>query len=157
MQFGSLAQFAQHLLTIERDMERLMQKPLKQAATLVEKTAKAELGHYQPASGPFPEWAPLAEATLKTHAAYGVGDSPLLLTGGLYASIEHEVSGREAVIGTKSEIGAYQEFGTDKIPPRPFMGPAAYNNREKIKHIFASGLANAVAGGNALIGHDITE
>ena len=76
----------------------------------------------------------------------GVGDTPLLVTGELYASIEHEVEGNEAVIGTKLEIGEYQEFGTKNIPPRPFMGPAAFNNQAKIKKIMSHSLVTAIVG-----------
>jgi HK97 gp10 family phage protein len=75
----------------------------------------------------------------------------LLVTGELYASIQHESSGNEAVIGSKMDIGAYQEFGTDKIPPRPFMGPAAFVNKEKIERIMARGVVAGILGGNALL------
>lgn len=146
-----LASFAVHLAAIELAVQIKAEKALEHAAELIEKTAKDEIGHYQPAVGPFQSWSPLAASTLAHHAAMGVGDSPLLVTGELYASIQHESVGKEAVIGTKMDIGAYQEFGTDKIPPRPFMGPAAFVNKEKIERIMARGVVAGILGGNALL------
>jgi HK97 gp10 family phage protein len=146
-----LATFALHLAAMELAVQIKAEKALEHTAELIEKTAKEELGHYQPAVGPFQAWPALAPGTLAHHAALGVGDSPLLVTGELYASIQHESSGNEAVIGSKMDIGAYQEFGTDKIPPRPFMGPAAFVNKEKIERIMARGVVAGILGGNALL------
>ncbi len=98
---------------------------VKEFAEEVEKTAKEELGNYQPAYGPFNAWDSLAESTKEDRANQGYPeDEPLLRSGELRDSIEHEVMGLSAIIGTKSQIGFWQEVGTDKIPPRPFMGPA---------------------------------
>ncbi|MBX9901253.1 MAG: hypothetical protein K2Y28_10785 [Burkholderiaceae bacterium] len=146
-----LASFGLHLAAMELVVQKRAEQALAHAAELIEKTAKEEIGHYQPAVGPFEAWQALAPSTLAHHAAMGVGDTPLLVTGELYASIEHELSGNEAVIGTKMEIGAYQEFGTDKIPPRPFMGPAAFKNKDKIERIMAKGVVAGMLGGNALL------
>lgn len=149
-EFNDLATFIQHFATLEVAVQRSAERGLDQAAALVEKTAKAEIGHYQPAVGPFEAWPQLADSTLAHHAAMGVGDTPLLVTGELYGSIQREIAGNEAVIGTTMEIGAYQEFGTEKIPPRPFMGPAAYVNREKIEQIMARSAVAGLLGGNAV-------
>src|SRR6267378_1952769 len=130
--FDDLTSFIAHFAVIERAVHKHAKHGLEKSAQLIEKTAKEEIGHYQPAVGPFPEWAPLADSTLAHHTSMGVGDSPLLVTGELYASIEHKVQGDEAMIGTKMAIGAYQEFGTEHIPPRPFMGPAVFNSKAKI-------------------------
>lgn len=152
-----LASFALHLLAMEVAVQRQAEKGLERVVTVIEETAKEELGHYQPSVGPFDEWKALAPATLAHHDAMGVGDSPLLVTGELYASIEHEVHGREAVVGTKLDIGAYQEFGTEKIPPRPFMGPAAFVNKAKIERMMGGSVVSGMMGGNALLGHDISK
>ena len=91
----------------------------------IEETAKEELGVYQPAVGPFEAWSPLAESTKADRARAGYAeDEPLLRSGSLRNSIESEVIGLAAIVGTKSEIGLWQEVGTDRIPPRPFIGPA---------------------------------
>lgn len=144
-EFDNIASFIGHLAMVERGMHGHIERAVEKAAVLIETTAKDELGHYQPAVGPFPAWPDLAERTLEHHERMGVGDTPLLVTGELYASIEHETHGNEAIIGTKSEIGAYQEFGTPSIPPRPFMGPAALRSKEGIEEIFGRALAGAIA------------
>lgn len=91
----------------------------------IEETAKEEIGVYQPAVGPFEAWAPLAESTKADRVRSGyTEDDPLLRSGELKNSIESEVVGLAAIVGTKSEIGLWQEMGTDRIPPRPFIGPA---------------------------------
>ncbi|MCG7388749.1 hypothetical protein [Pantoea sp. ACRSB] len=91
----------------------------------IEETAKEELGVYQPAVGPFEAWSPLTESTKADRARAGYAeDEPLLRSGGLRESIESEVTGLAAIVGTKSEIGLWLEVGTDRIPPRPFIGPA---------------------------------
>ncbi|MDF7658314.1 hypothetical protein PUG81_04980 [Erwiniaceae bacterium L1_54_6] len=91
----------------------------------IEETAKEEIGVYQPAVGPFEAWAPLADSTKadRVHSGYSE-DDPLLRSGELKDSIESEVIGLAGIVGTKSEIGLWQEVGTDHMPPRPFIGPA---------------------------------
>ncbi len=91
----------------------------------IEKTAKEELGVYQPAVGPFEAWDSLAQSTMDQRVSAGYSaDEPLLRSGELRDSIESEVVGLAAIVGTKSEIGFWQEMGTPKMPPRPFIGPA---------------------------------
>ncbi len=91
----------------------------------IEETAKEEIGVYQPAVGPFEAWSPLEEATKTARMRSGFSaDEPLLRSGGLRDTIESEIMGLAAIVGTKSEIGLWQEIGTDRIPPRPFIDPA---------------------------------
>jgi len=91
----------------------------------IEETAKEEIGVYQPAVGPFEAWAPLAESTKADRVRTGyTEDDPLERSGELKNSIESEVVGLAGIVGSKSEIGLWQEMGTDRIPPRPFIGPA---------------------------------
>jgi len=91
----------------------------------IEETAREDIGVYQPAYGPFEAWAPLAESTKADRVRQGyTEDEPLLRSGELRDSIESEVVGLAAIVGTKSQIGFWQEVGTENIPPRPFIGPA---------------------------------
>ena len=113
---------------------------LEVCARLIEKTAKAEIGHYQPETGPFPTWAPLADSTMREKTRLGyVGrlsaDDPLYRTGAMRDSIEHRTGELETEIGTDSEIAPYHEFGTAKMPPRPFLGPALVTNKDNIEKI----------------------
>jgi HK97 gp10 family phage protein len=144
--FNHVGAFIAHLATLERKAKERAKQGLKKSAKLIEKTAKAEIGNYQPAVGPYRKWEQLADSTLAHHDRMGVGDSPLMVTGQLYASIQHEVEDGHAVIGSTMEIAKYQEFGTDRIPARPFMGPALYVNKEKIRKIMGAAVFSAVAG-----------
>lgn len=158
-EFDSPAAFALHLLAVSYAIHKAEQAGLERVAKLIEKDAKDRIGHYQAAIGPFPEWEPLADSTEyeKSRAGYPV-DAPLLRTGEMRESIEHEVARNEAVIGSKQDKAAWQEFGTDSIPPRPFIGPAAFNNRDKIEQILGEALVQGLTGGeviHAALGYDM--
>lgn len=157
-EFADVALFAEHLLLLNLAIERSVHKGLEKAAKLIENDAKRQIGHYQDAVGPFQDWAPLADSTEAEKARLGYPiDAPLLRDGHLRDSIEHEVSGLEAVVGSKSDIAVYQEFGTKTIPPRPFIGPAAFKNKEAIQKILGKALVEGLIGGEAIhesLGYD---
>jgi HK97 gp10 family phage protein len=157
-EFGSLAAFASHLVTLQATVALEAHKGLKEVAEAITKTAKGEIGSYQQAIGPFPAWAQLAGATVADRVAKGyTPDDPLLRDGKMRDSISNGVSGHEAVIGSDSNIAVYQELGTDKIPPRPFLGPAVIHNHEAIKRILGAALARGILGGGpipASLGYD---
>ncbi|MBV8635986.1 MAG: hypothetical protein JO002_15935 [Burkholderiaceae bacterium] len=139
-EFANIGALVAHLATVERSMHKRLDQALEKSAQVIEKAAKDKIGEYQEAEGHFAAWEQLADSTLAHHEAMGVGDTPLLVTGGLYGSIEHEVRDGQAVIGSKLEIANYQEFGTDTIPPRPFLGPAALQSKAKVEKIMGQGL-----------------
>lgn len=153
-QFNSLTAFVTHFAKLELAVRHEAEHALGKCAKVITKTAKSELGYYQPGVGDFQAWSPLAERTLKYHDEMGVGESPELVTGELYASIEDEQSGPEAVSGTKLEIGKYQEFGTPEMPPRAFMGPAAIRSKAEAETIMGKAVVVGLIGGNALLGHE---
>jgi HK97 gp10 family phage protein len=151
MHFETMGQFADHLLKASVGEVIALQKGLEKCAVLVEKTAKSELGTYQPEVGPFQNWEELADVTKDDRVRLGYTENdPLLRSGNLQESITHEVAGLEAIIGSTSPVMAYQEFGTDKIPPRPVIGPAAFRNKEKIKNIIGVAAITGIAAGSAI-------
>jgi len=102
----------------------------------VQKRAIDSVGHYQPAISPFPEWAPLAPATIarKMRGRRGRGwglngnpDSPLYRTGEFRKHIFYRINQRDltATIGTTKDYIVNTELGTSRMPPRPVFGPAA--------------------------------
>lgn len=143
-EFSNLTSFIAHMAILEHVVEHEAEKGLRRAARVISNAAKEELGYYQPEVGPFVAWAPLAASTLEHHKTLGVGESPELVTGQLYASIEDEAQGNEAVSGSKLDIAAYQELGTAKMPPRPIFGPAAWKSREEIEKIIGEGAVKAM-------------
>ncbi|HEX7854436.1 MAG TPA: HK97-gp10 family putative phage morphogenesis protein [Sphingobium sp.] len=145
----SLLGAATAMLAAEVAINRNARKALERVATKVEKTAKSEFGAYQPATGSFAAWEELAESTQEERARLGyTPDDPLLREGDLRDSISHEVADLVAVIGSTSEIAEHHEFGTSKMPPRPFLGPAVERNKKAI----IKELGGAVVDG--LIGDD---
>ena len=131
-----LGEFALHLAKVAVQEHTLLERGLVEAAKVVQQAARDKIGHYQDASGPFQEWAPLKMTTIAERIRLGyTPNDPLLRDGTLRSSIVREVHGLEAVIGSKMTIAAYQEFGTSRIPPRPFLGPAAQEKRDEIMRI----------------------
>lgn len=157
-EFEGALEFAEHLLMLNMAIEQSTHHGMEKVAKIIERDAKAQIGHYQPEVGPFQDWAPLAESTEDQKARLGYPlDAPLLREGKLRESIEHEVEGHEAVVGSKSEIAEYQEFGTSTIPPRPFIGPAAFKNKAAIQQIIGKALVEGLMGGEAIhpsLGYD---
>ncbi len=157
---NSLAEAA--VLMAERAVVALVEAEagLNQAAQLIKNDAKIRIGHYQDSAGPFPEWAELADSTEAEKERLGYQlDAPLLREGDLRDSIVTEQHGLEAVVGSKMAIAAYQEFGTDRIPPRPFLGPAAYERKDAIKAIIGKVTVNGLVNGSFIhpsLGYDIT-
>lgn len=144
-EFMSLGDFALHLAAMATAVEVVAQQTLGKAARLIEREAKAEIGHYQPATAHFAAWAPLADATVEDRVRKGYSpDEPLLREGTLRDSIGHQVSGLEALVGSTSDIAVYQELGTSTIPPRAFLGPAAIRKKEQIEKLIGAAAANAM-------------
>ncbi|MGI4793142.1 MAG: hypothetical protein ACRYG8_03470 [Janthinobacterium lividum] len=150
----SAAAFALHLEAVAHRMEHGDQEAMEQAALVVERRAKAIIGHYQDAAAPFAGWAELADATKEDRVRQGFADNdPLERTGGLRDSIEHVAAPKEAVVGSNSEIAEYQELGTGHIPPRSFLGTAAVQTSEQVARILGQGAVTALVGRSVFQGH----
>lgn len=151
-EFHSLGEFAEHILhTMVKEVER-QSHALEKAAVLIEKEAKSLIGEYQSEAGPFMAWAPLADSTLEEKARLGYTgqvsqDDPLLRTGEMRDSIKHKVIGTsEAHVGSDSDIAVFQELGTDKIPPRSFLGTAAVHKEKEVAEIIGESVVMALIG-----------
>ncbi|MGH7068185.1 MAG: hypothetical protein ACREFO_05885 [Acetobacteraceae bacterium] len=131
----SIEQAVTRLAEIDLDLHHELYMTLKRAAVAIEREAKREIGHYQPARGPFISWAPLRPRTVreKTHLGYSPPDNPLKRTGTLRASIDHEVMTvapgmpMEAEIGANGVVAVAQSVGAPSrnLPARDFLGHAA--------------------------------
>ncbi len=121
---------------------------LEASAGLLEAEAKSEFGTYQQGAGPFAAWSPLADSTKRERVRLGfTPDDPLLRTGDLRDSIEHEVEDWDAVVGSTSPIMPYQEFGTARIPPRPVLGIALQRCWPAIQGFMGQAVASGFTGG----------
>lgn len=108
---------SKHDATVKRNLER--------AAKMLETESKRVIGTYEYG------WTPLAASTLARKAA----DTPLLETGEMRASIEHKTFPKEAYVGSNNQKAVWQELGTDRIPPRSFLGEAAHRKEKEIQRI----------------------
>jgi HK97 gp10 family phage protein len=150
-EFDSITSFLVHLAEVEVGIHAALHRGLDKALEVIEKDAKGRIGNYQDAVGPFPEWAELADSTEAEKERLGFpSGAPLERTGEMRDSIEREIVGLEGVVGSKDDIAEYQEFGTDRIPPRPFIGPAAFANKDKIQKILGHAIVEGLVGGEVI-------
>jgi hypothetical protein len=148
--FNSPLAFAQHLANLSMQFHVVAQAGLDDACKVIEKTAKDEIGTYQPAVGAFQPWAPLADSTVADRVAKGYSpDEPLLREGDLRDSIGREVHAVEAAVGSTSQIMVWQELGTSRMPPRAVLGPAAIRSKDAIERILGKRVFDGIVYGAA--------
>lgn len=63
--------------------------------------------------------------------------------GTLRNSIITVLAGTSATIGPTVNYGGYQEFGTSKMPPHPYMGPALDRNTGPFQQALSQIVADA--------------
>src|SRR5690348_10894252 len=96
--FESPALFAEHLVKVAFKQELALHEGLKAALRLIRNRARQKMGHYQDQSGPFQDWAELAEATKEERLRLGYTENdPLLRSGELRNSIVDEAGVLEGV------------------------------------------------------------
>jgi HK97 gp10 family phage protein len=156
--FKSLGAFAAHLMVLDVKVKAAQTNALEHVAQVIEKTAKGELGTYQPEVGPFQDWVELAESTKEQRVRQGYSkDDPGLRSGKMRDSIQHHTSGSSAVVGSNDENLVFFEFGTEKQPPRPVLGPAVVHNEKAIKRILGQATVKGLIGGDVVhpsLGYD---
>lgn len=77
------------------------------------------------------------------HQASAPGEAPAIDLGLLVNSIQGEMVGElSGVVYTDKEYGPPLEFGTHRIAPRPFFGPAA----EAVRPSFEQSIRNLIDG-----------
>jgi HK97 gp10 family phage protein len=149
--FFTLLEFIAEIPAIERDVKAAERKIIERAAQIVQKKAKATIGHEND------NWPALAPSTIADKQKHGYATpKPLLRTGALRDSIEYTVvSDDEAWVGTDNPIAPFQEFGTSRIPPRSFLASAAMASEDKI-HRMAAAVTIAAFSGHGR-GRDVAE
>jgi hypothetical protein len=148
--FNSLGEFVAHLAGRVIAARALLEAGLEEIGQVIEKTAREELGTYQPAVGPFPAWTDLADNTQQQREAAGfTPNDPLLASGEMRDTFGHRREGLEVVIGSTDEKMIYHEFGTTKMPPRPVFGPAAIRCEKDIEALAGAAAVTGIVGGAA--------
>lgn len=133
--FDSLAGFAAEAAAITLAIHEGEHELLDHAGHIIETEAKRVIGTYEYG------WPQLAESTQEDRERKGYApNEPLLREGNMRDSIGHTVVDREhtVYIGSNEDIAVYQELGTSRIPPRPFLqGAAMHKGAEAAKEIGA--------------------
>lgn len=146
-EFDSCAEFARYLTRLAANGAAVEHRAAKAAGKLIQAEAQHRIGEYQDGIGPFNAWSNLAEATVQDRLSKGyTPDDPLLREGDLRASIAVTAQAETVVVGSPSEIALYQDVGTDTIPPRPFMGPAAIASKQAVAEEIAHHLLKWLSG-----------
>jgi HK97 gp10 family phage protein len=105
---------------------------------VLEAEAKGYIGSYQEG------WPKLAPSTIaeKTALGYAPPDNPLLRTGDMRDSIEHQTEstgdGALGIIGSNDEAAKFHEIGTSRMPPRPFLALAMMRSEAPAAEIFGA-------------------
>ena len=151
--FATTAAFASFLAQKSRGALVAQEAALLKGAKIIRDEARGYLGHYQAGSGPFSEWADLAPSTQAERDRLGFAtDDPLYRTGELRAHVLASAAPHGAAVGVPDlivgsggrgdplrnigKIARWLEFGTSKsgvslIPPRSFLGRAAFEKGEE--------------------------
>ncbi|MFI4985823.1 MAG: hypothetical protein ACHQF3_00105 [Alphaproteobacteria bacterium] len=150
--------FAQYARELERQLAELrpavtvaLAKVGAEAATI----ARKKIGREDNADvGPFMEWEPLADSTIAEKERLGyfgqVSETdPLLREGTLRDSIRFGVEGLQLLLYSTSKIAGYHEYGTSKMPPRPFLGPSLLEVEPAAQREIGGAAARVLAGGRA--------
>ena len=146
-EFNSIAAFIAHMERAALATVVAEHSGVAKGAEMIRDEARAEIGHYQEAAGQFEAWQALTEHTQDDRVRKGFSpDDPLLRTGDLRDSITCTARGHEAAIGSNSDIAIWQELGTNRIPPRSFLGGAAFRKSKAVIEQIGSRVVWALRG-----------
>lgn len=150
-EFNGFGQFGKHLVKLAAMNQEFTDHMTETSADFIKKDAQLQIGAYQDQIGPYKAWDQLADSTKADRRSQGFPENePLLRTGELRDSIEVSREGGTAVIGSKSDIALWQECGTPDakypIPPRPFLGPAAFASKNLIQAAAVPALVAWISG-----------
>jgi HK97 gp10 family phage protein len=146
-QVFTLLGFVAKLKAIDADLKITSEAIVARACEMVANAAKDALGTYEFG------WVSLAPETIARKMR---GDSPLLETGELRSSIEWQAHGLKGEVGSNSDRAVWMEFGTSRVPARPFLSSAAAQMEGEI-HKLAAKAVRAVLMGRGLHGSELSE
>ncbi len=134
---------AQQLAEIDTAVTDAITRTLTQAAERMEADARAMIGTEPDI------WPALATATIAEKARLGFSGQisptdPLLRTGDLRESITAQADADGITLGSSSPIATYQERGTARIPPRPFLATTMRAHVDEITHSHAGTVAETI-------------
>ena len=126
------------MVVVESELRLAQEASLSEACALLAEQCRLVIGTYEYG------WPRLKEATIDRKAT---GDSPLLETGELRASIEWNADERQGYVGSDNPKMVWHEWGTSRVPQRPVLGPSIEAARPAVEKMLGK-IAAAVAAGD---------
>ena len=87
------------------------------------------------------QMAEMVRQALSEAPADGEHGVPWLRSGTLRDSIGHEADDGEAVVGSSDPVAVFQEIGTERDRPRPFLSPVAERDGEAVARSIGAAIA----------------
>jgi hypothetical protein len=149
MALHTLMETAARLTAIAAAMPMAEHAALETACQMVETEARRVIGTYEYG------WTQLAQSTQEQRSKAGfAANKPLLRTGEMRDSIQHQVVGHVGHVGSNNMKAVWQELGTSRgIPPRSFLMGAAMREEHRIHEVtgrYFFALLSAGLGGGGL-------
>jgi phage gpG-like protein len=110
---------------LPEDAQKRMHDALAEAAMMVHSTAVKSIQAHESIGERY-----------GNHFASKPGFPPNSDTGVLAKSIQFVVEKDRALVGTNLRRGAWMEFGTENVAPRPWLFPALMKNVKDIQRVF---------------------
>jgi hypothetical protein len=146
-EFKSFGAFAAHLERLAVAGPEVTHHIVEKSAEEIQKTAQGIIGEYQPEIESYPAWEELAERTQQERARLGYSENdPGYRSGAMQRSVQREVEGNEAAIGSDDPHLVWFDLGTSRQPPRAVFGPAAIHSRDRVGLIIGKTMFAWLAG-----------
>lgn len=146
--FTSFVELQAHVEKVYKRIPHALREGLVAVGDEILERNREKHGVYQQAIGPFPAWEPLTQETLERRARREINpeDEPLLESEELADSYAMEVlrDPVAVVIGSALERAEVHERGNAHVPPRPTLGPAAYEHDQEHFELFDEVFARVV-------------
>lgn len=136
-----LLEAAELFLTLGLETEHENHRALERCGKLVTREVYRVIGSYDYG------WPQLAESTQNQRESLGFEpNEPLLRTGRMRDTIWFKVQHNEVTIGTDDQIAIWQELGTSRIPPRPFLEGALKAKTPEVLEIIGKDAVRKLSG-----------
>lgn len=123
-----------------RSMAKSNQSPSQEMALIGRRMLKMQKSHFDkqedPHGMPWPELSPATIAARRKGSEKGIAHRapvPLRDTGRMYNSMASKTTTYDAAVGTNVPYAKDHQFGTDKIPARPFLYITATERRDLVR------------------------
>ena len=143
--FPTIEALLVHLARAPAEMHAAQRRGEQIAGAALVEHAKDLIGQEQEA------WPALADSTVEQKQRMGLtgrvsATDPLFARGELRASIADTVDHSGIVLGSTDPIAPFHEYGTSKMPPRPFIEPTMVKHGQEATETIAEHVVAALVG-----------